>query len=128
MKRGEIWYANLDPVYGYEQGGERPVLIIQNTVVNKISHTVVVIPMTTNTRQAYWKTNVFIPSEESHLASDSVALCHQMKVLDKERLDRKVGVLSKEYMAKVEKCVLYTLGFSSLSVFLLVSYLFYWQN
>ncbi len=123
MKRGQIWYAHLDPAYGYEQGGERPVIIIQNNFVSKIAKTVVVVPLTTNTKQSNWKTNVLIPKEHSGLVSDSLALCHQIRVLDKDRLDRQVGELSNLYLSKVDKCLFYTLGFSSLVLGMMG---FYW--
>lgn len=114
MKRGEIWYADLEPTKGYEQAGERPVIIIQHNLINKIAPTVIVIPLTTNLKQATKKTCVALNTEETGLMSDSVALCHQIRILDKRRLDRKVGELTEESLSKVENCLFFTLGFSFL--------------
>lgn len=114
MKRGEIWYADLEPTKGYEQAGERPVIIIQHNLINKIAPTVIVIPLTTNLKQATKKTCVALNTEETGLMADSVALCHQIRILDKRRLDRKVGELTEESLSKVENCLFFTLGFSFL--------------
>lgn len=86
VKRGEVWLADLNPTKGSEQAGIRPVIVFQNCVVSQFTTTVITIPLTTNQRRASLPTCFFIPSGEGGLAQDSVALCHQMRVLDKTRL------------------------------------------
>ena len=126
MKKGEIWYADLEPTFGYEQAGERPVIIFQNDLINRIAPTVIAIPLTTNFKQGNKKTCVKLSIEETGLISESVALCHQIRILDKRRLDRQVGKLSKQALFKVEKCVFFTLGFSTLLSIMSILGLWYW--
>lgn len=114
IKRGEIWYANLNPVQGSEQAGIRPVLIFQNDKVNRATSTTLVIPCTTNLRRASLPSCVQVAKGEGGLTSESVLLCHQLRVLDATRLSHKLGKISAETMAEVENCVLYTLGFGSI--------------
>jgi mRNA interferase MazF len=108
--RGELWWASLDPIVGSEQGGRRPVLIFQNDAVNTFTTTVVAIPLTTTLRRSQLPSSVFIPSADTGLPSDSVALCHQMRVLDKTRLRGRIGVLPADLLRQVEYAVLFTLG------------------
>ena len=86
--RGEIWLADLNPTRGSEQAGVRPVLIFQNDMVSRFTATVLTIPLTTNIRRAFLPTCTRISKGEGGLASDSVALCHQLRVLDTTRLRR----------------------------------------
>jgi len=111
IKRGEIWLADLHPTRGSEQAGVRPVLIFQNDILNKYSATVLTIPLTTNMRRASLPSCVQIPKGEGGLVSDSVVLCHQLRVLDKTRLQRKLGTVSQRTLLTVEKCILFTMGF-----------------
>ena len=113
VKRGEIWYANLNPVQGSEQAGVRPVLIFQNDRINKVTSTTLVIPFTTNLRRASLPSCVQVAKGEGGLAAESVLLCHQLRVLDETRLNHKLGKISKQKMAEIENCVLYTLGIGS---------------
>ena len=85
-KRGEIWLAELNPIRGSEQAGTRPVIILQNNSVNRFTSTFLAIPLTTNLRRASLPTCVLLPEGEAGLARESVALCHQLRVLDKSRL------------------------------------------
>ncbi|HEX5708742.1 MAG TPA: type II toxin-antitoxin system PemK/MazF family toxin [Pyrinomonadaceae bacterium] len=110
VSRGEIWLADLDPTRGSEQAGTRPVLIFQNDAVNKFTTTTLTIPLTTNLRRASLPTCVRISSGEGGLRSDSVALCHQLRVLDKARLFKRLGVVSRQTLSLIESCVLYTTG------------------
>ena len=110
--KGEIWLADLNPTRGSEQAGTRPVLIFQNDVINKYTTTILAIPLTTNLRRASLPSCVQISKGEGGLASDSVALCHQLRVLDKTRLLRKLGIVSPEIMSAVESCVKFTMGMS----------------
>jgi mRNA interferase MazF len=108
--RGDIWLADLNPTRGSEQAGSRPVLIFQNDAINAFTSTLLAIPLTTNLRRASLPSCVRIWHQEGGLASDSVVLCHQLRVLDKTRLYRKLGSVSQETLAAVESCVLFTLG------------------
>ncbi len=110
VQRGEIWWADLDPIRGSEQSGIRPVLIFQNDAVNRFTTTVLAIPLTTNLRRALLPTCLLIPQGEGNLPSDSVALCHQMRVLDMVRLRSKLGQLDSQRLTEVERCLLFTLG------------------
>ena len=110
IKRGEIWLASLDPTKGSEQAGTRPVIVFQNESISKFTITVIAIPLTTNLKRADLPTCVLIPENENPVKNDSVALCHQMRVLDKTRLIHKTGELSNETLKKIDKCVLFTLG------------------
>jgi mRNA interferase MazF len=110
VKRGEIWLANLDPTRGSEQAGTRPVLIFQNDAINKYTTTILCIPMTTNLRRASLPSCVQIPKGEGGLVSDSVVLCHQLRVLDKTRLMRKLGMVSPRTISAIEGCVRFTTG------------------
>ncbi len=112
-RRGEIWYADLNPVQGSEQAGGRPVLIFQNDRINKAATTTLVIPFTTNLRRAVLPSCVQVAKGEGGLAAESVLLCHQLRVLDESRLDYKLGKVGTQKMAEVETCVLYTLGIES---------------
>jgi mRNA interferase MazF len=110
IRRGDIWLADLNPIRGSEQAGTRPVLIFQNDAINAFTTTVLAIPLTTNLRRAALPSCVQLVKGEGGLMSDSVALCHQLRVLDKSRLLRKIGAVSQETIAAMESCVLFTLG------------------
>lgn len=96
VRRGEIWLANLNPIRGSEQAGTRPVLIFQNDTINRFTTTFLSIPLTTNLRRASLPSCWTIAQGEGGLAQDSVALCHQLRVLDGARLLKKLGVVSAE--------------------------------
>lgn len=110
VSRGEIWLANLNPTQGSEQSGTRPVLIFQNNSINRFTSTFLTIPFTTNLRRASLPTCVLVREGEGGLAKDSVALCHQLRVLDKMRMVRRLGILSDDVMAAIESCVAFTTG------------------
>jgi mRNA interferase MazF len=110
MKRGEIWLADLNPIRGSEQAGIRPVLILQNNAMSNFTTTILAIPLTTNLRRAALPSCVQVNKDEGGLTSDSVILCHQLRVLDKTRLSRKIGAVSSRTITAVESCVLFTLG------------------
>jgi len=110
VKRGEVWLADLNPIRGSEQAGIRPVLIFQNDTINRFTTTAVTIPFTTNLRRASLPSCVRLTMGEGGLTSDSVALCHQLRVLDTTRLTRRLGSVSGQTMLAVERCVLFTLG------------------
>lgn len=111
IKRGEIYYADLSPVVGSEQGGVRPVLIIQNDVGNKYSPTVIVSAITSQLGKAKLPTHIDLPAEMYNLPKNSVALLEQIRTLDKKRLQEKITTLSPEKMREVNKALLISLGF-----------------
>jgi|SRR5215213_7281868 len=110
IARGEIWLANLNPIRGSEQAGTRPVLIFQNDRINRFTSTFLSIPLTTNLRRAALPSCVTISQGEGGLTKDSVALCHQLRVLDGARLLKRLGVVTKQTLAAVESAVLFTTG------------------
>ena len=103
--RGEIYSANLDPVVGSEQGGLRPVLIIQNDIGNRYSPTVIVLALTSQIQKARLPTHVLIPSDGHGLEKDSVVLAEQIRTLDKRRLRERIGTLKPEVMEKVSQAL-----------------------
>ena len=110
VKRGDIYYADLSPVVGSEQGGIRPVIIIQNDIGNKYSPTVIVGAITSQINKAKLPTHVEISSEEYGLNKDSVVLLEQVRTLDKKRLKEKIGHMTALDMGKVDKALLTSLG------------------
>lgn len=111
IERGEIWLANLDPTQGSEQSGTRPIIIFQDNTLSKFTTTIITIPLTTNLRRATLPTCLIIPKGQGGLNQDSVALCHQIRVLDKTRLIKKLGQLELEIISSLENIVLFTLGY-----------------
>jgi len=110
IKRGDIFYADLAPHVGSEQGGIRPVLVIQNDIGNKYSPTVIVAAITSQIGKAKFPTHVEIRAGEFGLSRDSVILLEQIRTIDKVRLKNKVGKLSEEVMEKVNQAILISLG------------------
>lgn len=111
IKRGEVYYADLSPVVGSEQGGFRPVLILQNDIGNKYSPTVIVTAITSQLGKAKLPTHIELSAEEYNLPKNSVALLEQIRTLDKRRLKEKVTTLSQEKMKEVNRALLISLGF-----------------
>ncbi len=111
IRRGEIYYADLSPVVGSEQGGVRPVLILQNDIGNKYSPTVIVSAITSQLGKAKLPTHIELPAEKYNLPKNSVALLEQIRTLDKRRLQEKVTTLSAEKMKEVNRALLISLGF-----------------
>ena len=91
VRRGDIFYADLSPVVGSEQGGVRPVLVVQNDVGNKYSPTVIVAAITSRINKAKMPTHIEIKGEEYGLSKDSVVLLEQIRTIDKKRLKEKIG-------------------------------------
>jgi mRNA interferase MazF len=110
-KRGEVWLADLEPTRGSEQAGTRPIIIFQNNEISRFSTTVLTIPLTSNLRRASLPTCLLISSGDGGLTQNSVALCHQMRVLDKTRFLRRLGELKLETIEQLEEVVLLTLGY-----------------
>ena len=111
IRRGEIYYADLSPVVGSEQGGVRPVLILQNDIGNKYSPTVIVSAITSQLTKAKLPTHIELSAEAYNLPKDSVALLEQIRTLDKRRLQGKITTLSPSKMREVNKAILISLGF-----------------
>ncbi len=109
MKKGDVYFADLNPVVGSEQAGKRPVVIVQNSILNRVSRTVVVIPFTTNLKRAELPSGLLIQKGAGGLEQDSVALCNQIRVLDKSRLTNRLGKLSEEWMEKLEDTLAFVL-------------------
>ena len=110
IKRGDIFYADLSPVIGSEQGGLRPVLIIQNDVGNKYSPTVIAAAITSKTGKAKLPTHIDIYAEATGLIKDSVILLEQIRTLDKRRLKEKTGHLSPAKMSEVDNAIAVSLN------------------
>ena len=111
VARGEIWLATLDPTQGSEQAGTRPIIIFQENTISKFTSTIITIPLTTNLRRAALPTCLLISSDQDGLSQDSVALCHQLRVLDKTRLIKRLGQLDSGLIADLENIVLFALGY-----------------
>ncbi|MBO4262712.1 MAG: type II toxin-antitoxin system PemK/MazF family toxin [Clostridia bacterium] len=116
IRRGDLYYADLSPVVGSEQGGVRPVLVVQNDVGNKYSPTVIAAAVTSKLNKAKLPTHIEIGAEEYGLSKDSVILLEQIRTLDKRRLKDKIGVLPSATMQKVNEALLISLGFAANSV------------
>lgn len=112
VKRGEIFYADLSPVIGSEQGGIRPVIVIQNDIGNRYSPTVIVAAITSQINKAKLPIHVEISSEEYGLNRDSVVLLEQIRTLDKRRLKEKIGHMTETDMKKVDKALAISLNLS----------------
>lgn len=110
VKRGDIYYADLSPVVGSEQGGVRPVLIIQNDVGNKYSPTVIAAAITSQINKAKLPTHIEIDANEYGLAKDSVILLEQIRTIDKKRLREKIGHMDEELMEKVNEAINISFG------------------
>ena len=111
IKRGDIFYADLSPVVGSEQGGIRPVLIVQNDVGNKYSPTIIGVAITSQINKAKLPTHVELNSATYGLPKDSVILTEQVRTLDKQRLINKIGELDDLKLKEVNKALLISLGF-----------------
>ena len=110
VKRGDIYYADLSPVVGSEQGGLRPVLIIQNDVGNRYSPTVIAAAITSRMGKTRLPTHIDIYADKAGLAKDSVILLEQIRTLDKRRLKEKMGHLDEDVMNSVNTAIAVSFG------------------
>ena len=110
VRRGDIYYADLSPVVGSEQGGLRPVLIIQNDVGNKYSPTVIAAAITSRMGKTKLPTHIDIYADKAGLAKDSVILLEQVRTLDKRRLKEKMGHLDDNMMSEVNNAIAVSFG------------------
>lgn len=115
IQRGDFFFADLNPYRGSEQGGQRPVLIIQNDVGNKFSPTVIVAVITSKITKAKLPTHVEINSSTIGLIKNSVITLEQIRTIDKSRLIHKLGTIEPEKMEKVDEAILKSLGMSKAS-------------
>lgn len=111
IKRGDIYFADLSPVVGSEQGGVRPVLVIQNDVGNKFSPTIIVSAITSQLSKAKLPTHIELSSLEYSLPKNSVVLLEQIRTLDKRRLKEKISSLDERKMKEINRAILISLGF-----------------
>jgi mRNA interferase MazF len=102
-KQGDIYLADLNPVKGHEQAGLRPVLVMQNNVLNTNLSTVIIAPLTTNPKAKGKLTTFHIPAKKHGVERESIVLLYQIRTLDKGRLMRKVGELNNEQFSEVKK-------------------------
>lgn len=112
IKRGEIYYADLSPVVGSEQGGIRPILVLQNDIGNKYSPTVIVAAITSQINKARIPTHIELSSLNYSLPKDSVVLLEQIRTIDKTRLKQKVSTLDNLKMKEINRAILISLGFA----------------
>lgn len=110
IKRGDIYYADLSPVIGSEQGGVRPVLVVQNDIGNRYSPTVIIVAITSQINKAKLPTHVEIKGSDYGLPKDSVLLLEQIRTIDKRRLEEKIGHVTEDIMEKANEALLVSLG------------------
>lgn len=110
VKRGEVYYAELSPVVGSEQGGTRPVLVVQNDIGNQYSPTTIIVAITSQISKGKLPTHVEIKAERGGLEKDSVILAEQIRTIDKKRLKHRVALLDEESLLKVNQALEISLG------------------
>ena len=110
VRRGDIFYADLNPVIGSEQGGTRPVLVVQNDIGNKYSPTIIITAITSQINKAKLPTHVEIKAGSYGLVKDSVVLLEQIRTIDKTRLKEKIGRCDENLMVQIDKLLQVSLG------------------
>ena len=110
IKRGDIYYADLSPVIGSEQGGVRPVLIVQNDVGNRFSPTVIAAAITSQQSKAKLPTHISITAVKCGLSKDSVVLLEQVRTIDKKRLKEKMGAVDEGSMDEINRAISISFG------------------
>ncbi len=113
VKKGDLFFADLSPVVGSEQGGVRPVLVVQNNVGNKYSPTIIVAAVTSQTGKAKLPTHVQLNASQGGLSKDSVVLLEQLRTIDKQRLKERIGTLNENQIPDVEKALSISLGIAN---------------
>lgn len=113
VKRGDIYYADLSPVVGSEQGGMRPVLIVQNDVGNKYSPTVIAAAITSRQFKSRLPTHISVNADDCGLSKDSIVLLEQIRTLDKQRLKEKMGNLPEGDMSRIDRALSVSFGLGS---------------
>lgn len=112
IKRGDIYYADLNPAVGSKQGGIRPVLVVQNDVGNCYSPTIIIAVLTSKSKKKL-PTHISIHSGEGNIAMDSTVLLEQLRTIDKFRLQKYVGSISGETMDRIDRAMLVSLGLNT---------------
>lgn len=110
VRRGDIYYADLSPVVGSEQGGMRPVLIVQNDIGNRFSPTVIAAAITSQTGKARLPTHISFAGQSCGLTKDSVILLEQIRTIDKQRLRERMGKLDESMMNRVDNAIAVSFG------------------
>ena len=111
IKRGELYFADLSPVIGSEQGGIRPILIVQNDIGNKYSPTIIAAAVTSRINKAKLPTHIELSADVYGLPKDSVVLLEQIRTLDKRRIRERIGEVDGDVMNKINQALLISLGF-----------------
>ena len=117
IRRGDIYYADLSPVVGSEQGGVRPVLIVQNDIGNRFSPTVIAAAITSQRGKANLPTHISLNASDSGLSRDSIVLLEQVRTIDKHRLKERMGRLDRESMQMVDKALSVSFGLDGANSF-----------
>ena len=112
IRRGDVFWVDLNPVKGSEQAGRRPVVVIQNDIGNEAAPTVIVAPLTTKSFTKHYPINVNIPQGVASLKENSTVLLSQIRTIDKTRLGPKIGHLSSSYLKQVDQAISVSLGLS----------------
>ena len=112
IKRGDIYYADLSPVIGSEQGGIRPIVVLQNDIGNKYSPTIIVAAITSQINKAKIPTHIELNAEKYGLSKDSVILLEQIRTIDKKRLKQKISTIDSFKMKEINRGLLISLGFA----------------
>ena len=110
IKRGSLFWVNLNPIKGSEQAGRRPVLVIQNDIGNELAPTVIIAPLTTRQFSKPFPVNVHVPKGTAGLNADSTILLSQIRTIDKSRLERKIGHLPGSFLDRVNQAIAISLG------------------
>ena len=114
VKKGDLFFADLSPVVGSEQGGVRPVLVVQNDVGNKYSPTIIVAAVTSQTSKAKLPTHVELAATQGGLSKNSVVLLEQLRTIDKQRLKERIGALNEWQIPVVDEALEVSLGIANL--------------
>ena len=114
VKKGDLYFADLSPVVGSEQGGVRPVLVVQNDVGNKYSPTIIVAAVTSQTDKAKLPTHVELQATQGGLSKNSVVLLEQLRTIDKQRRKESIGSLGREKLPIVDEALSVSLGIADL--------------
>ena len=113
VKRGDLFWVDLNPIKGSEQAGRRPILVIQNDIGNEFASTVIVAPLTTKVFTKNYPTNVRIPKGVAGLKETSTVLLSQIRTIDQSRLERRIGHLPGSYLRQVNRAISVSLGLMS---------------
>lgn len=117
VKKGDLYFADLSPVIGSEQGGVRPVLVVQNNVGNKYSPTIIVAAVTSQKNKANLPTHVEIAADGNGLSKNSVVLLEQLRTIDKKRLKERIGTINQERLPDVDEALGVSLGITNTNTF-----------